>query len=116
MVAEHIECRSLFDSDSPDVEQGKLEMWLDFFPISRPPSSSPVDITPPKPVSHQLRLIIWNISDVELEDENFLTGEKSSDIYVKALIVGENEDAQQTDVHYWFVSKKRYHFSNWKYG
>jgi hypothetical protein len=81
-------------------------MWLDFFPMSRPPSSSPVDITPPTPVSYQLRLIIWNTSDVELEDENFLTGEKSSDIYVKAWIIGENEDAQQTDVHYRFVLKK----------
>ena len=107
MVAEHIECRSLYHSDSPDVEQGKLEMWLDFFPMSRPPSSSPVDITPPTPASYQLRLIVWNTSDVELQDENFLTGEKSSDIYVKAWILGENQDLQQTDVHYRFVFEKR---------
>jgi hypothetical protein len=99
-VAEHIECRSLFDPTYPDIEQGKLEMWLDFFPMSRPPSGAPVDITPPKPVSYQLRVTIWNTSDVELNDENLLTGEKTSDIYVKGWILGEKEDAQQTDIHY----------------
>jgi hypothetical protein len=103
LVTEHIECRSLVNPKCPDIEQGKLEMWLDFFPMSRPPSSAPIDITPPVPISYQLRLTILNTSDVELEDENFLTGEKSSDIYVKAWIIGENEDAQQTDVHYRFV-------------
>lgn len=100
MVSEHIECRSLFDPTYPDIEQGKLEMWLDFFPMSRPPSTAPVDITPPKPVAYQLRVTIWNTSDVELNDENLLTGEKTSDIYVKGWILGEKEDAQQTDIHY----------------
>ena len=75
-------------------------MWLDFFPVSRPPTSAIIDITPPKPVSYQLRVTIWNTTDVELNDENIVTGEKTSDIYVKAWILGENEDAQQTDVHY----------------
>ncbi|CAF1400273.1 unnamed protein product [Rotaria magnacalcarata] len=100
LVTEHIECRSLFNPEFPNIEQGKLEMWLDFFPMSRPPSSGITDITPPKPTSYQLRLTVWNTSDVELNDENFLTGEKSSDIYVKAWIVGENVDAEQTDIHY----------------
>ena len=68
--------------------------------MSRPPANAPVDITPPKPVPYQLRLTIWNTSDVELNDENFITGEKTSDIYVKAWILGEKEDGQQTDIHY----------------
>ncbi|CAF1313663.1 unnamed protein product [Adineta steineri] len=100
LVAEHIECRSLFNDEFPETEQGKLEMWLDFFPMSRPPSSAPIDITPPVPTPYQLRLTIWNTNDVELNDENFVTGEKTSDIYVKAWILGENVDSQQTDVHY----------------
>jgi len=92
----------LYDPNVLDIEQGKLEMWLDMFPMSRPPSSAPVDITPPVPVAYQLRVTIWNTDDVELNDENFLTGEKTSDIYVKGWILGENDDAQQTDVHYRF--------------
>jgi hypothetical protein len=103
LVAEHVESRSLIDPNYPDVEQGKLEMWLDLFPMTRPPSSAPVDITPPKPVSYQLRLTIWNTSDVDLDDDNFVTGEKSSDIYVKAWILAGNEDSQETDVHYRLV-------------
>ncbi|CAF3792253.1 unnamed protein product, partial [Rotaria sp. Silwood1] len=100
LVAEHIECRSLFNPQFPETEQGKLEMWLDFFPMSRPPSSAMIDITPSKPTSYQLRVIIWNTTDVELNDENFLTREKTSDIYVKAWILGDRIDAQQTDIHY----------------
>ncbi|CAF4888115.1 unnamed protein product, partial [Rotaria sp. Silwood1] len=100
LVAEHIECRSLFNPEFPETEQGKLEMWLDFFPMSRPPSSAMIDITPPKPTLYQLRVTVWNTCDVELNDENFLTGEKTSDIYVKAWIIGETMDAQQTDIHY----------------
>jgi hypothetical protein len=87
----------------PQIEQGKLEMWLDFFPMSKPPSSAMIDITQPKPVPYQLRLTIWNTSDVELNDENYLTGEKTSDIYVKAYILGEKLDAQETDIHYRLV-------------
>jgi hypothetical protein len=75
-------------------------MWLDFFPMSCPPMNDMIDITPQKPVRYQLRLTIWNTSDVELDDENFVTGEKTSDIYVKAWIIGEKADAQQTDIHY----------------
>lgn len=78
-------------------------MWLDFFPMSRPPTSAMIDITPPKPVPYQLRLTIWNTTDVDLNDENIVTGEKTSDIYVKAWILGEKIDAQQTDIHYRFV-------------
>lgn len=33
--------------------------------------------------SYELRIIIWNTEDVILEDSSFLTGEKSSDIYIK---------------------------------
>lgn len=75
-------------------------MWLDLFPISRLPATSMIDITPPIPNGYQLRLTVFNTSNVELNDENFLTGERTSDIYVKAWILGEAIDAQQTDIHY----------------
>lgn len=43
----------------------------------------PVDISPRKPKSFELRIVIWNTDDVVLEDDAFFTGEKMSDIYVK---------------------------------
>ena len=42
-----------------------------------------VDISPRKPSSWELRVIIWNTDEVVLEDDAFFTGEKMSDIYVK---------------------------------
>ena len=45
-----------------------------------------------------LRIIIWNTVDVVLEEES-ITGEKMSDIYVKGWISGIDEK-QKTDVHY----------------
>lgn len=48
------------------------------------PSPGPsIDISPRKPKSYELRIIIWNTDDVVLEDDAFFTGEKMSDIYVK---------------------------------
>jgi hypothetical protein len=63
--------------------QGKLEMWVDIFPMGAVPVPPPVDISPPKPQEYELRVIIWNTEDVILDDENVMTGEKTSDIYVR---------------------------------
>lgn len=45
-------------------------------------------------------MIVWNTEDVALEDENFLTGEASSDIFIRGYVMGMGVDDQQTDVHY----------------
>lgn len=47
-----------------------------------------------------MRVIVWNTDDVVLEDTNPLTGEASSDIFVRGFVLGRGEDDQQTDVHY----------------
>ncbi|KAM7376197.1 hypothetical protein PAMP_005940 [Pampus punctatissimus] len=48
----------------------------------------------------ELRVIIWNTDEVVLEDDDIFTGEKSSDIFVRGWLKGQQEDKQDTDVHY----------------
>lgn len=48
---------------------------------------------------YELRVIIWNTKDVIL-DETSITGERMSDIYVRAWMSGMYDDRQKTDVHY----------------
>lgn len=60
-------------------------MWVDIFPCRDAPTPSPIDITPRKPISYELRVIIWNTEDVMLSEDDFFTGEKKSDIFVKGF-------------------------------
>ncbi|KAK9679677.1 C2 domain [Popillia japonica] len=95
LVPEHVETRSLYNPQHPGLEQ----CWVDVFPVTDLPPPRPVDITPQTPRKYELRVIIWNTEDVVLEEDDFFTGEKKSDIYVKGWLTGMDE-AQSTDVHY----------------
>ena len=99
LVPEHVETRALYNPDKPGIEQGKVEMWVDMFPLDMPPPKFQVDISPRKPTSWELRVIVWNTDEVVLEDDAFFSGDKMSDIYVKGWLTGP-EDSQATDVHY----------------
>ncbi|XP_061559537.1 otoferlin isoform X4 [Phycodurus eques] len=133
LVPEHVETRPLLNPDKPGIEQGRIEMWVDMFPMDTPAPGPAIEISPRKPKRYELRVIIWNTDeviledddyftgekssdifvrgfelrviiwntdDVILEDDAFLTGEKMSDIYVRGWLKGQQEDRQDTDVHY----------------
>ncbi|KAJ8683959.1 hypothetical protein QAD02_019751 [Eretmocerus hayati] len=98
LVPEHVERRALFNRKRPGLEQGKLEIWIDMFPIDELPVRPAIDISPQEPQDYELRVTIWNTEDVPLVDNQFLTGEKCSDIYAKGWMLPD--DMQKTDVHY----------------
>ncbi|XP_074471831.1 otoferlin isoform X6 [Sebastes fasciatus] len=100
LVPEHVETRPLLNPDKPGIEQGRIEMWVDMFPMDMPAPGPALDTSPRKPKSFELRVVIWNTDDVILEDDAFMTGEKMSDIYVRGWLKGQQEDKQDTDVHY----------------
>uniref|UniRef100_A0A8C4LYA0 Otoferlin n=1 Tax=Equus asinus asinus TaxID=83772 RepID=A0A8C4LYA0_EQUAS len=113
LVPEHVETRPLLNPDKPGIEQGRLELWVDMFPMDMPAPGTPLDISPRKPKKYELRVIVWNTDEVVLEDDDFFTGEKSSDIFVRGSVRGPLEDKQDTDVHYHSLTGEG-NF-NWRY-
>ncbi|KAJ8922149.1 hypothetical protein NQ315_004084 [Exocentrus adspersus] len=99
IVPEHVETRSLYNPSKPGIEQGKMQLWIDIFPVTDLPPPNSVVITPRTPEKYELRVIIWNTEEVKLAEDDFFIGERKSDIYIKGWLT-DNRDSQYTDVHY----------------
>ncbi|XP_072773289.1 fer-1-like protein 4 [Taeniopygia guttata] len=98
LVPEHVEIQSLYNPENPGLVQlnGSLHMWIDMFP-NNVPAPPPVNIKPRLPVSYELRVIIWNTDNVILDDVNPVTGEPSSNIYVKSYLPAEKITYKKKD-------------------
>ena len=57
-------------------------MWVDMF-MKEGNIPPPVNIEPRRPEKYILRMVVWNTSDVILDEVSIATGEPMSDIYVK---------------------------------
>ena len=75
-------------------------MWIDMFPMDLSMPGPPVDISVRKPSEYELRVTIWNTADVTPDEIDLLTGEASSDQFIKGWLEGTRENIQETDVHY----------------
>ncbi|XP_053673937.1 myoferlin [Anopheles nili] len=97
LTPEHVETRSLYHPKRAGIEQGKVQLWIELYEPNEP-HPQPVDITPQPPKAYDLRVIVWNTTDVMLNERNIF-GTPMSDIYVKCWLQ-EYTEAQHTDVHY----------------
>ncbi|XP_030019882.1 otoferlin isoform X2 [Manduca sexta] len=96
LVPEHVETRSLFNPERSAVEQGKIQLWVDIYPLNATYIPPPVDVTPQKAEDYELRVVVWNLKGLKVKE---CCGKGFANIYVKAWI-GNVEQVQYTDVHY----------------
>lgn len=67
----------------------KILGWLPPPSWGGPPPPTPQAANQPLSLPrYELRVIVWNTDEVVLEDDDFFTGEKSSDIFVRGWVRG----------------------------
>uniref|UniRef100_A0A8C3ST82 C2 domain-containing protein n=1 Tax=Chelydra serpentina TaxID=8475 RepID=A0A8C3ST82_CHESE len=81
LVPEHVEVRSLYNTENPGLVQGSLHMWIDMFP-NDVPAPPPVNIKPRLPIRYR-----------PLGDGD---GAITNPVWIKGL----DHEKQETDVHF----------------
>lgn len=56
-------------------------MWIEIYDTNNCPTTA-LDLSPTSPKLYELRVVIWNTSDIILQEKNIF-GTSMSDIYVK---------------------------------
>ncbi|XP_026848839.1 otoferlin [Drosophila persimilis] len=97
LVPEHVETRSLYRDDYPNVEQGKLQLWIELFEANKF-MPFPVDITPVPPAGYEVRVVVKNLRGIQAGDRNVF-GKLMSDLYVTGWCQ-DIDKRQSTDIHY----------------
>ncbi|SPP77350.1 fer-1-like protein 6 [Drosophila guanche] len=97
LVPEHVETRSLYRDDYPNVEQGKLQLWLELFEANTY-IPFPVDITPVPPAAYEIRVVVKNLRGIQAGDRNVF-GKLMSDLFVTGWCQ-DIDKRQSTDIHY----------------
>ncbi|XP_072489906.1 fer-1-like protein 5 isoform X2 [Notamacropus eugenii] len=111
-VPEHVETRTLYSNTQPGIDQGKVQLWVDIFPLHLGPPGPAVNISIRTAKRYELRCIIWETRNVDLQDIT-ITGERMSDIYIKGWMHDMEDDMQKTDIHYRSLTGSGYF--NWRF-
>ena len=113
LVKEHIETRTLYKLiNEKMIETGKIHLWVDVFPIenylTKTSLPSPIDIHHRKPVSLELRCIVWSLM-VFGNNSNKMINE-TKNIFIKSWIQGYENQTQKTDTHFHCRNKANFNY------
>ncbi len=60
-----IEYRTLWNASSSSP-QGKLKLWIDILTLEQAKVSPIIDISPPLPLQYELRVIVWDVKNIDM--------------------------------------------------
>ncbi|KAL0239216.1 hypothetical protein PCE1_004907 [Barthelona sp. PCE] len=87
-------------------QQGTIDLWFEIFEAGTEPL--PLDLTPPKPILTEVRVVVWNTRNVVFKEKDH------SDIIISADLMGQDHVSRQnSDTNWRSLDGKG--FFNWRY-
>jgi hypothetical protein len=103
-----LERRTLHNPTS-SAAQGKLDIWVELLTLAEAKKTPLLNIKPPPPIPHELRIIVWGTRDITISD--LIT--EQNDLYVTCHVQGSDiSQKETTDTH--LRSKKGLGNFNWR--